>query len=119
MQNQITTIRLFLYYVFYFDQNTFLTAFKAINLARRASQAGSNFQNLSNMRQGNFSGFQNLASGFSNAVNSVGGTFHQAQNPSMIRINDLKNLMSYYINFLTLLPVNLLSQFGEGSYRVK
>jgi len=67
------------------------------------------------MRPGNFSGFQNLASGFSNAVSSVGGAFHQAQNPSMIRINDLKNLMSYYINFLTLLPVNLLSQFGEGS----
>ena len=42
------------------DQTTFLTAFKAINLARPASQAGSNFQNLSNMRPGNFSGFQNL-----------------------------------------------------------
>ena len=32
----------------------------------------------------------------------------------MIQTSDLKNLMSYYINFLTLLPVNLLSQFGEG-----
>lgn len=97
------------------DQTNFLTAFKAINLARRASQAGSNFQNLANMRPGNFSGFQNLASGFNNAISNVGGALHQAQNPNMIRISDLKNLMSYYVNFLTLLPVNLLSQFGEGS----
>ena len=33
----------------------------------------------------------------------------------MIRIADLKNLMNYYVNFLTLLPVNLLGKYGEGS----
>ena len=68
------------------------------------------------MYPGNFSpqGFMNFAQGANNAMNNFGGAFHQAQNPDMIQTSDLKNLMSYYINFLTLLPVNLLSQFGEG-----
>ena len=106
------------------DFNTFLTAFKAINLAKSAIQVGSSFQNMANNYNNynnynnfnNFSaqGFYNMASGFNNAMNNLGGAFHQAQNPSMIKINELKNLMTYYINFLTLLPVNLLSQFGEG-----
>ena len=103
------------------DLNTFLTAFKAVNLAKTATQVGSNFKNMANNYNNynnfkNFSaqGFRNMASGFNNAVNNIGGAFHQAQNPNMIKIKDLKNLMTYYINFLTLLPVNLLSQFGEG-----
>ena len=98
------------------DQNTFVNAFKAVNLAKRAIQVGSNFQNVANMYPQNFSthGFLNFASGANSAINNFRGAVNQAQNPDMIRINDLKNLMSYYINFLTLLPVNLLSQFGEG-----
>ena len=101
------------------DLNTFLNAFKAVNLAKRAAETGSNIKNVANMRPNNFSGFsaqgfRNFASGVNNAMNNVGGAIHQAQNPSIVRINDLKNMMSYYINFLTLLPVNLLSQFGEG-----
>ena len=98
------------------DQSTFVNAFKAVNLAKRAIQVGSNFQNVANMYPQNFTtqGFLNFASGANNAINNFRGAVNQAQNPDMIRINDLKNLMSYYINFLTLLPVNLLSQFGEG-----
>ena len=98
------------------DPNTFINCFKAINLAKRAIQVGSNIQNMANMYPGNFSpqGFMNFAQGANNVMNNFGGAFHQAQNPDMIQTSDLKNLMSYYINFLTLLPVNLLSQFGEG-----
>ena len=32
----------------------------------------------------------------------------------MVRREDLKNLMSYYVNFLTLLPVNILAKHNEG-----
>ena len=102
------------------DQNTFLSAFKAVNLAQRAHETGSNIKNITNMIPGNFSGFSgqgilDFASGVKNVINNVGGVIHQAGNPNLIRLNDLKNLMSYYINFLTLLPVNLLGQYGEGS----
>lgn len=101
------------------EQNTFLNAFKAINLIRRAKEVGSNVQNVYNMMPNNYSNFSaqglyNFASGVNNAFHNVGGAFNQASNPSMIRINDLKNLMNYYINFLTLLPVNLLAQYKEG-----
>ena len=102
------------------DQSTFLNAFKAVNLAQRAGQTGANIQNIYNMIPGNFSGLtgqgiMGIASGVKNIINNVGGVVHQAQNPNLVRINDLKNLVSYYINFLTLLPVNLLGKFGEGS----
>ena len=101
------------------EQNTFLNGFKAINLIRRAKEVGSNVQNVYNMMPNNYSNFSaqglyNFASGVNNAFHNVGGAFNQASNPSMIRINDLKNLMNYYINFLTLLPVNLLAQYKEG-----
>ena len=101
------------------DQNMFITAFKAINLAKRAAEVGSNINNVANMIPNNFSnmtgqGFMNFASGVTNAFNNIGGAYHQAQNPNLIRANDLRNLMCYHLNFLTLLPVNLLAQFGEG-----
>ena len=101
------------------DQNMFITAFKAINLAKRAAEVGSNINNVANMIPNNFSNmtgqsFMNFASGVTNAFNNIGGAYHQAQNPNLIRANDLRNLMCYHLNFLTLLPVNLLAQFGEG-----
>ena len=102
------------------DQSTFLNAFKAVNLSQRAIETGTNIKNLTNMIPGNFAGITgkgilDFASGVKNVINNVGGVVHQTQNTNMIRINDLKNLMSYYVNFLTLLPVNLLGQFGEGT----
>ena len=104
------------------DQSTFLNAFKAVNLAQRAGQVGANIQNVANNFQNNFQnnymnpqGFLNFASGVQNAFNNIGGVYNQAVNPNMIRINDLKNLVCYHINFLTLLPVNLLAQYKEGS----
>ena len=101
------------------DQSTFLNAFKAVNLAQRAKDTGNNIKNVANIIPNNFSGFTgqgllNIASGIKNVVQNVGGVIHQTVNPNMIRLADLKNLMSYYINFLTLLPVNLISQYGEG-----
>lgn len=102
------------------DQSTFLNAFKAVNLAQRAGEAGSNIKNIANMIPSGLSnitgqGLLNFASGVKNVIGNIGGVYNQAVNPNMIRINDLKNLMSYYINFLTLLPVNLIAQYGEGS----
>jgi hypothetical protein len=102
------------------DQSTFLNAFKAVNLAQRAGETGSNIKSIANMIPSGITnitgqGLLNFASGVQNVFNNIGGVYHQATNPNMIRINDLKNLMSYHVNFLTLLPVNLIAQYGEGS----
>ena len=37
----------------------------------------------------------------------------QAMDPNQIKKEDLKNLMSYYINFITFLPVDIIDEFGE------
>ena len=94
------------------NKDNFLTAFKAVNLARRGQSAGNEIKNVVNagMQGGIFAG---IAQGFG-AIQNVTGAIHQAANPKMIRIEDLRNLMSYYINFLTLLPVNLLAKYNEG-----
>ena len=94
------------------DQQNFVSAFKAVNLAKRGQNVGSDIQNVVNAgRQGGI--LAGLASGF-NAIQNVTGAVHQAANPSLIRKEDLKNLMSYHVNFLTLLPVNLLAKHNEG-----
>ena len=94
------------------DRDNFVSAFKAVNLARRAQSAGNDVRNVINAgQQGGILG--GLAAGFG-AFQNIAGAAHQAANPSLVRRDDLKNLMSYYVNFLTLLPVNLLAKYGEG-----
>ncbi len=94
------------------DKDNFINAFKAVNLAKRTKDTGSQLMNVVN------TGYQGgilagIASGLG-ALKNVTGTIHQAANPSMIRREDLKNLASYHVNFLTLLPVNLLANLKEG-----
>ena len=94
------------------DRDSFLSAFKAVNLAKRGQSAGNDIRNVVNAgRQGGI--LAGIASGLG-AIRNVQGAVHQAANPSLVRKEDLKNLMSYYVNFLTLLPVNILAKHNEG-----
>ena len=94
------------------DKDNFLSAFKAVNLAKRGQSAGNDIRNVVNAgRQGGI--LAGIATGLG-AIKNVQGAVHQAANPSLVRREDLKNLMSYYVNFLTLLPVNILAKHNEG-----
>ena len=94
------------------NKDNFLSAFKAVSLAKKGQSAANNIQNVvSAGKQGGI--FAGIASGM-NAIKSVASAAHQAANPNLIRRDELKTLMRYYINFLTLLPVNLLAKHGEG-----
>jgi hypothetical protein len=94
------------------DQNNFVNAFRAVNLAKRGQSVGVDIQNVLNTgKQGGI--LAGITSGLG-MINNVTGVMHQAVNPNLIRREDLKNLMSYHVNFLTLLPVNLLAQHNEG-----
>ena len=94
------------------DRDNFVNAFKAVNLARRAQSAGNDIRNVVNAgQQGGI--FGGISAGLG-ALKNITGAVQQAANPSMVRKTDLKNLMSYYVNFLTLLPVNLLAKYNEG-----
>ena len=95
------------------DQSTFVNAFKAVNLAKNAQSAGGQVQNA--IQAGMQGGFMaGLAQGFG-AVTNVMNVANQAQNPNMISRTDLRNLCSYFVNFVTLMPVNLIAKYGEGS----
>ena len=94
------------------DQQNFVSAFKAVNLAKRGQNVATDIQNVVNAgKQGGL--LAGLASGFT-ALQNAQGAVHQVSNPNLIRKQDLKNLMSYHVNFLTLLPVNLLAKHNEG-----
>lgn len=94
------------------DRDNFVSAFKAVNLAKRAQSVGSNINSVVNAgQQGGI--FGGIAAGLG-AIKNISSAAHQVANPSLVRKEDLKNLMSYYVNFLTLLPVNLLAKYGEG-----
>ena len=94
------------------DRDNFLNAFKAVNLAKRGQSTGNDIRNVVNAgRQGGI--LAGIATGLG-AIKNVQGAVHQAANPSLVRREDLKNLMSYYVNFLTLLPVNILAKHNEG-----
>lgn len=94
------------------NKDNFLNAFKAVNLAKRGQSVGNDIKNVVNAgKQGGI--FAGIASGIG-AIKNVTGAVHQAANPNMVRRDELKTLMSYYINFLTLLPVNLLAKHNEG-----
>ena len=94
------------------EKDNFLSAFKALNIAKRGQSAGNDIKNVVNAgKQGGL--FAGIASGLG-AIKNVTSAVHQAANPNLVRKDDLKNLMSYYINFLTLLPVNLLAKHNEG-----
>ena len=94
------------------DQQQFLTAFKAISLARKAQGIGKDVKNIANAgKKGGF--FAGLKAGLSSLKN-LGSAAKQAANPKIIKKAELRNVLSYHLNFLTLLPVNLLAQFNEG-----
>lgn len=94
------------------DKDNFVSAFKAVNLAKRTKDTGSDIMGAVNagMTGGLLAG---IAQGIG-VIKNVTGTVQQAINPSLIRKDDLKRLTSYHVNFLTLLPVNLLANYNEG-----
>ena len=93
------------------DRENFITSFKAINLTNKTKEAGKNILNVVNtgVKGGLLAG---IVSGLG-AIQNVAGAVNQVSNPSMIRKYDLKNLILYYINFITLLPASILKKNNE------
>ena len=94
------------------NKDTFINAFKAINLAKKGQSAGNNIASVVKAgKQGGILG--GLAAGIG-AIKNVQGAVHQAANPNLIKREELKTMMSYHMNFLTLLPVNILAKHNKG-----
>ena len=97
------------------NRENFITSFKAINLTNKTKEAGNNILNVVNtgVKGGLLAG---IVSGIG-AIQNVAGAVNQVSNPSMIRKYDLKNLIQYYINFITLMPVSILRKKNEGKMK--
>lgn len=93
----------------------FITSFKAINLANKTKEAGNNIANVVNVVNKGVTGglLSGIVSGLG-AIQNVAGAVNQVSNPNIIRKYDLKNLILYYINFISLLPVSILKEKKEG-----
>lgn len=97
------------------NRENFITSFKAINLTNKTKEAGNNILNVVNtgVKGGLLAG---IVSGLG-AIQNVAGAVNQVSNPSMIRKYDLKNLIQYYINFITLMSVSILRKNNEGKMK--
>ena len=91
---------------------TFTDAFKTVNYAQHAGDAASDVKNVVDTvkNEGIFSGFQQGINAFKKTTEVA----KQTINPNMIKKDDLKKMSNYYINFITLLPVDIIDKVGEG-----
>jgi hypothetical protein len=93
------------------DLSTFIDAFKYINLAQNAGETINDVKEvIDTVKTGG------ILSGIKAGIGLIKkGTevVKQAFDPSFIKKEDLKTLCSYYINFITLLPVNIIDEMGE------
>lgn len=97
------------------NRENFITAFKAINITNKTKEAGNNIANVVNtgIKGGIIAG---IVSGLG-AIQNVAGAVNQVSNPSMISKYDLRCLILYYINFITLMPVSILKKNNEGKMK--
>ena len=93
------------------DLNTFIEGFKYINLAQNAGEAISDVKDVvETVKSGGL--IAGLKAGI-NIIKKGSEVVKQAFDPNMIKRDELKKLCSYYVNFITLLPVNIIAEMGE------
>ena len=91
----------------------FIEAFKYVNLVKNGIDTVQDVKDMvetvkkseNKILTGIFAGIQTVVKGAQVA--------QQAIDPNMIKKAELKNLMSYYVNFITFLAVDIIDEFGE------
>ena len=92
--------------------DTFIDAFKYINLAKNGVDTVKDVKDMVETIQNSSSIFSGIVTGIKTAV-KANQVIKQAFDPNQIKKEDLKRLTSYYLNFITVLPVNIIDEFGE------
>lgn len=92
-------------------RENFINSFKALNLTKKTQNAGADVMNAidNGLKVGIFAG---IVSGFG-ALQNLKGAVNQVSNPNMINNYDLRNLILFYINFLTSLAVSSFERNNE------
>jgi uncharacterized protein (UPF0297 family) len=92
--------------------DTFIEAFKYINLAKNGVDTVKDVKDMVETIQNSSSIISGIVTGIKTAV-KANQVIKQAFDPNQIKKEDLKKLTSYYLNFITVLPVNIIDEFGE------
>lgn len=90
------------------DKNKFLEAFKEVNEVLRDGETQFKVKNTSEAINKFDDMFQ--GKGWTYAISSSNRDIK-----NYVKFDQMKKLISYYINFLTLLPVNILGKYKEGN----
>jgi hypothetical protein len=92
--------------------DSFIEAFKYINLAKNGVDTVKDVKNMVETIQNSNNIISGIVAGIKTAV-KANEVVKQAFDPNQIKKEDLKKLTSYYLNFITILPVNIIDEFGE------
>ena len=90
------------------DRDNFINAFKNVNLAKINKNVGNDINNVTNTVQ------QNTFPDGLRINNNDSGVVHQETNSNLIEKEELRNMINYYVNFVTLLPAKLIGKYNEG-----
>lgn len=90
----------------------FVESFKYLNLAKNGIDTAKEVKDMVETVQNSKNIITGIVSGIKTVVKGA-EVVKQAFDPNQIKKEDLKQLTSYYLYFITLLPVNIIDEFQE------
>lgn len=110
--NDITLPFISLYLLSNSNLDIFVEAFKYLNLTKNGIDTVKEVKDMVETIQNSNNIISGIVSGIKTAVKGA-ELVKQAFDPNQIQKEDLKQLTSYYLYFITLLPVNIIDEFEE------
>ena len=95
------------------DVDTFTKAYKTVNIAQKGANVASQVNNVKNDLFGG-----NILGGIKSGINAIKNTANlgeQVVNPNQMPREDLKKFLNFHINFISLLPVDILKTHTESN----
>jgi len=92
------------------DVENFTKAYKTVNIAQKGANVASQVNSVKNDLFGG-----NILGGIKSGINAIKNTANlgeQVVNPNQMPKQDLKKFLNYHINFISLLPVDILKSKG-------
>ena len=94
-------------------KDIFIEAFKYVNLVKNGVDTVKDVKDMvETVKKSENKILTGIVAGIQTVVKGA-QVVQQAMDPNQIKKDDLKSLMSYYINFITFLPVDIIDEFGE------
>ena len=111
--NDPTLPFIYLYLLSNSNLDIFVEAFKYVNLVKNGVDTVKDVKDMvETVKKSENKILTGIIAGIQTVVKGA-QVVQQTMDPNQIKKEDLKSLMSYYINFITFLPVDIIDEFGE------